>query len=75
VEAYQEFQELSSLVEATPIVNGALDTRRFVWGDKYTPSKLLQFLVCSSSTGRGTQGHMGFSGSAQIESLSLDSND
>jgi hypothetical protein len=34
MEAYQEFQEMPSLVEAAPLDNGIIDTRRFVWGGK-----------------------------------------
>jgi hypothetical protein len=34
MEAYQEFQEMPSFMEAAPLDNGIIDTRRFVWGDK-----------------------------------------
>jgi hypothetical protein len=44
VEAYQEFQEVSELMNSTEIVTEQNDTRTFVWGDKYTPSKFYNFL-------------------------------
>jgi hypothetical protein len=44
VEAFHEFQDLSSLIESTPTVSDVVDTRRFVWGDKYTPSKYYNFM-------------------------------
>jgi hypothetical protein len=34
VEAYEEYQEVSAIVNATPISNEQVDTRSFVWGDK-----------------------------------------
>jgi hypothetical protein len=44
VEAFQEFQDLSSLIESNPTASDVVDTRRFVWGDRYTPSKYYNFL-------------------------------
>jgi hypothetical protein len=44
VEAFQEWQEVSLLIEATPITDHLTDTRTFTWGTKYTPSKFYNFL-------------------------------
>jgi hypothetical protein len=44
VEAYQEFQEVSVLMNSTEIIDEQNDVRSFVWGDKYTPSKFYNFL-------------------------------
>jgi hypothetical protein len=44
VEAYQEFQEVTTLVKATPISNEQVDTRSFVWGENYKPAKFYNFL-------------------------------
>jgi hypothetical protein len=44
VEAFQELQEISAIIEDTNISDDRLDQRKFVWGDKYTPSKFYNFL-------------------------------
>jgi hypothetical protein len=44
VEAYHEYQEVSVLMNATTLDNELMDTRSFVWGDKYTHSKYYNFL-------------------------------
>jgi hypothetical protein len=44
VEAFQEWQEVSMLIEATPIQDQLTDKRTFVWGNAYTPSKFYNFL-------------------------------
>jgi hypothetical protein len=44
VEAFQELQEVSQIVQATTIDDAVVDQRVFVWGDKYTPSSYYNFL-------------------------------
>jgi hypothetical protein len=44
VEAFQEWQEVSMLIEATPIHDHMSDIRSFAWGNTYTPSKFYNFL-------------------------------
>jgi hypothetical protein len=44
VEAFQELQEVSAIIEDTNISETRLDQRKFVWGDKYTPSRFYNFL-------------------------------
>jgi hypothetical protein len=44
VEAFREWQEVSLLIQATPLSANEVDHRTFVWGDKYAPSKYYNFL-------------------------------
>jgi hypothetical protein len=44
VEAFQELQEISTIIAAFPIAEDVIDQRKFVWGDKYSPSKYYNFL-------------------------------
>jgi hypothetical protein len=44
VEAFREWQEVSLLIQATPLSANEVDHRTFVWGDKYAPSKYYKFL-------------------------------
>jgi hypothetical protein len=44
VKAFQELDEINMLINATPIIEDMVDQRKFVWGEKYTPSKFYNFL-------------------------------
>jgi hypothetical protein len=44
VEAYEEMQQVSELLAHTHVDQARTDHRKFVWGDKYTPSKFYNFL-------------------------------
>jgi hypothetical protein len=44
VEAFQEWQEVSLLIEATPTYDHLIDIKSFTLGTKYTPSKFYNFL-------------------------------
>jgi hypothetical protein len=44
VEAFQEWQEVSQLITATPMAAQQPDRRTFCWGDKFTPSQFYNFL-------------------------------
>jgi hypothetical protein len=44
VEAFQEWQQISQCVLATPLTATIVDRRMFVWGEKYTASKFYRFL-------------------------------
>jgi hypothetical protein len=50
VEAFQEWQEVSMLIENTPLQEQLIDTRSFVWGSAYTPSKFYNFLFARLPT-------------------------
>jgi hypothetical protein len=43
-EAFEEFQHLSSILDATQIMSMATDRRVFVWGEKYSPARYYRFL-------------------------------
>jgi hypothetical protein len=44
VEAYQEWQEVTQIIEEVHLSNQQFDERSFVWGAKYSPSKFYKFL-------------------------------
>ena len=44
VEAFDELNQVSRILEETQIIPTATDQRHFVWGKKYTPSRYYRFL-------------------------------
>jgi hypothetical protein len=44
VEAYEEMQQVSELLAHTHVDQARIDQRKFVWGEKFTPSKFYKFL-------------------------------
>jgi hypothetical protein len=44
VEAFQEYQQISSVIAETHLESGTIDRRSFVWGSNYTPSKFYKFM-------------------------------
>jgi hypothetical protein len=44
VEAYQEWQEVTQIIDEVHLSNQQFDERSFAWGAKYSPSKFYKFL-------------------------------
>jgi hypothetical protein len=58
VEVFHEWQQISQLLMDTPLSENAVDLHTFVWGDKYTPLRILQFLVSAAAKRYCSQCHL-----------------